>query len=324
MSDKDRARALYVKAKKLLEGTNNGKADEAFTLLTEAFSLDPLNPHINQRLAGLYSQKGDLGKQEDHLLRAAPFVKYPGLIYESLALLYLRTGKVRKAISAAEKAVELSPDDPSPQTTLTEVYLQSKDYEAALQSVLRVKELCALEGNHEDSQSVIPLARALEGLGRLKEAITVLRTGTAYEHVDEETYYYLADLIFKTPECTQAEMYALILEGIATANYEPTNDPFDVELYKTGAVICAAQEDLVNQARFLIRAELNTPKEPFSRKDDIRRLLAEAEINKRPLRQIFELEFRFARPEEDLKSSELLELLTEVELLASADHAPVQ
>lgn len=320
MNKKTKAQQLYLKANRISDNTNKDKEDAALTLLTEAFSLDPLNPNVNHDLANLYRQKGDHDKEEDHLLRAAPFAKHPEMVYEGLALLYLRTGELGKARVAAEKAVELNPDedDPSPQTTLTQVYLQAKDYQAALQSVLREKELSELG---PDAASVIPMARALEGLGRPQEAIDSLRTGTTYEHVEEQTYYYLADLLFKTSDCTQAEMYALILEGIATATYEPNNDPFDVQLYRAAAVLCAAQGDVVNQARFLIRAELNSPKEPFTRKDDIARLLGEAQINESSLRNIFELEFRFSKPQ-DQKDSELLQLLAELDLLHNLKHQP--
>jgi len=247
-----RARTLFEQAAKLpLNSANH------LNLLLKAFSLDPLNVDVNLALYDYYSDQHNYDKTEEHLLRALPYTDDRPFVFEKLAFLYLTNEQLSKAKDSALKGLEEEPDCIELQSLLTDIYLKLKDYEPAVASAWRENELSDQE---YEPIAIVSMAQALDALGRTDEAATALHNAITTRKPQDSpydvSYYFLASLIFRRGDTDKA--YALIMEGLNSGNFEPSNDDFETQLYLTAASVCASRNDPLNHARFLIRADLNT------------------------------------------------------------------
>ena len=247
-----RARTLFKQADKLPLNSDN-----RLNLLLEAFSLDPLNEDVNLALYDHYYDQQNYDKTEEHLLRALPYTDDRPFIFEKLAFLYLSTEQLSKAKDSAIKGLAEEPDCIELQSLLTDIYLKLKDYEPALASASRENELSDQE---YEPIAIVSMAKALDALGRTDEAAIALNNAITKRRPQDlpydVSYYFLASLISRRGDTERA--YELIINGLNSGNFEPSNDDFETQLYLTSARVCAAHNDPLNHARFLIRADLNT------------------------------------------------------------------
>ena len=247
-----RARTLFKRADKLPLNSDN-----RLNLLLEAFSLDPLNLDVNLALHDHYCDQHNYDKAEEHLLRALPYTDDRAFILERLAFLYLSTEQLSKAKDFAIRGLEEEPDCIELQSLLTDIYLKLKEYEPAVASAWRENELSDQE---YEPIAIVSMAKALDALGRTDEAVIALNNAITKSRPQDSpydvSYYFLASLISRRGDTERA--YGLIIEGLNSGNFEPSNEDFETQLYVAAARVCAAHNDHLNYARFLIRADLNT------------------------------------------------------------------
>lgn len=298
-----RAQTLFKQADKLPHNSDN-----RLNLLLEAFSLDPLNVDVNLALYDHYSDQHNYDKTEEHLLRALPYADDRPFVFEKLAYLYLTNDQLSKAKDSAIRGLEEEPDCIELQSLLTDIYLKLKDYERAVTSASRENELSAQE---YEPIAIVSMARALDALGRTDEAVTALNNAITKRRRQDTpydvSYYFLASLISRRGDNEKA--YALIMEGLNSGNFEPSNDDFETQLYLTAASVCASHNDPLNQARFLMRADLNTDA-PLTYIEELTAALKQCKPLQKLLAHLKD-DFSFAKD----KNATITNLITKIEQL---------
>jgi len=90
----------------------SGKVEEARKTLTEGLVAFPGNYHLILNLAVLEDQAGDMARAEELYTKTIASTPRGGHApYDSLASLYIRSGKYREALSTAEKGLSANPAD---------------------------------------------------------------------------------------------------------------------------------------------------------------------------------------------------------------------
>lgn len=301
-----RARTLFKQADKLPLNSDN-----RLNLLLEAFSLDPLNLDVNLALHDHYYDQHNYDKTEEHLLRALPYTDDRPFIFEKLAFLYLSTEQLSKAKDSAIRGLEEEPDCIELQSLLTDIYLKLKDYEPAVASALRENELSDQE---YEPIAIVSMAKALDALGRTDEAAIALNNAITNRRPQDSpydvSYYFLASLISRRGDLERA--YGLIIEGLNSGNFEPSNDDFETQLYVTAARVCAAHNDPLNYARFLIRADLNTDA-PLTHFDELTAALKQCKPRQQMLKTLM-IDFPSSAYAKQ-KNAAITTLITDIEQL---------
>jgi len=112
--------------------SNKGETGEAIRLLREAIAIEPRTLRHYLALAGTYQRANDMPMSIG--VYQAGLDAIPGSIplLNDLALAQLATGDTGSALTTAQEALALAPDDPRVLSTMGQVHLQQRDPRAAI------------------------------------------------------------------------------------------------------------------------------------------------------------------------------------------------
>jgi cyclophilin family peptidyl-prolyl cis-trans isomerase len=108
----------------MAEGRNLIEAedwDAASAVYEQLQVLDPSNPVVHSALAFIYAKQGDTDRAITENLAVTELMPDDYNSQKNLAILYRQTGDIAKALSAAEKALALAPDQ---EVTALQLYLE--------------------------------------------------------------------------------------------------------------------------------------------------------------------------------------------------------
>lgn len=157
--------ALISAEEKALEALKRGEASVAIPLLKALIAKNPNDPSPRYNLGMLYSDQGRLEQAESLLTQAAALDSDNPHIVVALGVVHAREGDLNAAIETLRHAVRIAPDDPFAHQNLGACLLKqgsADEAEAHFRTSLRHD-----PGNH---RSQFGLAQTLETLGRLHEA----------------------------------------------------------------------------------------------------------------------------------------------------------
>jgi protein O-GlcNAc transferase len=104
-----------------------GKHDKAQRYYTTALRIDPGHAIASANMAIVLAQTKQLADAMLHIDRATLFDPMQPLIWANRTLIYLEAGFVEEALASADKAIELTPDKPTPHST----GIEENGYQAA-------------------------------------------------------------------------------------------------------------------------------------------------------------------------------------------------
>jgi cyclophilin family peptidyl-prolyl cis-trans isomerase/Flp pilus assembly protein TadD len=131
-ADVNEIQNLMVEGRGLIEAENWDAAAEVYERL---LSLDASNPVVHSALAFIYAKQGDTERAITENLAVAELMPDDYNSHKNLAILYRQTGDITKALSAAEKALALAPEQ---ETAALQLYLEElKTMQGSSQSTIK-------------------------------------------------------------------------------------------------------------------------------------------------------------------------------------------
>jgi tetratricopeptide (TPR) repeat protein len=122
-------RAMFALA---LHYESQNRQEEALETMRRVLRINPDHVLAMNFIAYTLAQKGhSLDEAERLMLRALEKKPNEAAFLDSLGWVYFRAGKWNEAVVPLEKAVGLSPEDPTIQEHLGDVYVQLKEYALA-------------------------------------------------------------------------------------------------------------------------------------------------------------------------------------------------
>lgn len=113
------------------EGKND--RSRARDLLEKALAVDPQQPAILRHLTGFDLEDGNIAEATERLERAVALGDPPASVYLTQAFLLGRIGEYAKAEEAAEKALDLSPDEPGVMQIILGIYVRQNKIGEAIE-----------------------------------------------------------------------------------------------------------------------------------------------------------------------------------------------
>ena len=159
---------------------DHGEIDTAIEVYEEAAALQPKAAPIRALIGSMYLQKGDLEQARKNLERAMTLDANFAIAANNLAWIYAKQGaNLDVAVSLAQKAKQLLPDQVSISDTLAWIYYQKGNYAGAIPLLEECVERAPQEATFRYHLGMTLLASGEKGGGRqqLETALHLRLTG---------------------------------------------------------------------------------------------------------------------------------------------------